>query len=572
MDRRTPQGQDKPVAAALRCCRPHLIAAAVFSVGCNVLYLVPTIYMMQVYNRVVPTGGVMSLVVLSLVAAFGLGTLSALDWLRSRLLIRASAQIEHDLAGPTLRIVLNRPGLSRLERAGAMQDFDTLRQAIASPGIVALLDTPWTPIYIVFAAMLHPMLGLFSAVSAVVLLLLAWSNERAIRTPLAAASDAANRARARQNHAVSYAAEVRALGLGSALVRRQIEDRAGANALQATVAFVSANHTGIIKFLRLTLQSAALGIGAWLAVEGKLSPGAIFAASLLLSRALQPVEQVNGAWKMLLTARGAYDRLTALFDDMPDRVHTRLPAPTGIVQVERLTVLAPQSDKIAIADISFDLKPGQIVAMIGMSGSGKSTLLRTLAGASPWMRGQVRFDAASASDWDPEMLAMHIGYLPQDYMLFPGSVKENISRFRGLIANDPAATDAATIAAASAIGAHEMILRLPDGYDTMIGVGGIGLSAGQMQRIALARALFDEPRILLLDEPTASLDSEAQQLFLKLLTTLRRRGATVLFSTHSREMLGAADKLLLMRGGRLEQFGAVDTVLAATRAAHAFAV
>ena len=554
-----------PLRAALDTCRPHFVAIAIFSAVSNLLYLVPTLYMLQVYNRVVPTGGLATLAVLSLVMVFALGILAALEWVRGRLLVRASAQLEASLAPIVLAVAIERPDLSRLDRTSAMRNLETLRQTVASPGIVAILDAPWAPIYILAAALLHPVLGVLALAAAGLLLALTWHNERKVRGPLTESAAAAAAAGARQQHVVAYAAEVRALGMGSALVRRQLDERLVANRLQATAAFTSGNHAGLIKFLRLMLQSAALGVAAWLAVDGAVSAGAIFAASLLLSRALQPVEQVNAAWKSLLEARNAYADLTHLLDRAPATPRTRLPDPTGALAVERLSVLAPQSDRVALSDVSFGVPAGAIIGVVGASGSGKSSLLRAIAGAATRVHGTIRLDGAATDDWAPEELAPHIGYLPQNFVLFPGTIKENISRFQGLAAVDPDAIDAAAIAAAHAIGAHDMILRLPDGYDTWIGPGGIGLSAGQTQRIAIARALYGDPRILLLDEPSAHLDSEAQHAFQRTLAALRGRGATVLFATHDSDLLAATDRLLLLNHGRIEKFERLAEVISALR-------
>ena len=565
MTEATARHYSNPVRAALESCRPHFVAAAAFSALANILYLTPSIYMMQVYDRVVPTGGLVTLVAVSIVAAAGLATLSALTWLRARLLVRASARLDAELAGPILRVIVARPGLSQLERAQAMRELDALRQGVSGPAAAAVFDLPWAPIYILVSFLLHPALGIFSLCSTLVLLLLAWSNERAIHAPVGAAGQATNAAYARQLQISAYASEIRALGLATALAEVQLAERAEVNRLQAKVSFTGNDHGSLVKFVRLCLQSGALALGAVLVVDGAVSGGSIFAASLLLSRALQPIELVVASWKPLLQSRSAYEKLFALFAGPAPREHTSLPAPTGAIQAERLTVLAPASERVALSEASFSIGSGEIIGIVGSSGAGKSTLLRALVGASPPARGHVRLDGASIADWDPEQLARHIGYLPQNFIMFPGTVKENISRFRGQLGEDAQALDAATIAAAQAIGAHEMILRLPQGYDTRIGSGGIGLSAGQAQRIAIARALFGDPKLLALDEPTAHLDAEAQHAFIRKLSQLRGQGTTVLFATHSSDILASADRLLVLREGRVERLAALADVVPALR-------
>lgn len=555
---------NNPVRDALQRCRHHFISAGLFSAVSNLLMLTPSIYMMQVYDRVLPTGGLVSLAAISAICLFALGTLSILDWLRGRLLVRAGALLDHELAGQTLRQVVSRPELSRLQRAEAMRDVDTVRQGISSPAASALLDAPWAPIYILTAFLLHPALGALALVASILMLGLAWHNERSLDKPLRAVGAAASAAYAKQNQISAHAAEVRALGMGSALAARQLAERAVVNTVQAQATFTGGSHSAVIRFFRLALQSGALALGAVLVVEGQVSGGAVFASSLLLSRALQPIDQIVGSWKSIQQWRNAYVNLTEMFVGETPRHHTQLPAPRGALSVERLMVANPSNDRIALAEISFEVAAGDIVGVVGLSGAGKSTLLRTIAGATQPARGHVRFDGASAQDWNSEQLARHIGFLPQNFALFPGTVKENIARFRGVIEDD-GTIDAAVIEAANSVGAHEMILRLPEGYDTPIGTGGLGLSAGQSQRIALARALFGKPRILLLDEPTAHLDTVAQHAFMKTLSALRVEGFTVLFATHSSDILASADKVLLLKEGRLERYGSLIEASSAAR-------
>jgi ATP-binding cassette subfamily C protein len=561
----TLSGAPDPVRQALGRCRSHFVGVALFSATINLLYLTPTIYMMQVYDRVLSSGSGTTLLMLSLVGLAGLATLSLLDWLRSRVLIRATARFDKVLAAETLRAILSQPALSRLERAEAMRQFDTLRQGIGGSGVLAAFDAPWAPIYIVVAFLLHPALGALSLVAALVLLGLAWSNERATHKRMSAANEAASQSYASQAHVSAYAAEVRALGMHDALINRQLRERARSTDLQLDASLAYGSHSGLMKFVRLTLQSAALGVGGYLAINGAISGGAVFAASLLLSKSVQPIEQLVGAWKPLLGARDAWHKISGLLINAPATARTRLPDPTGLVEVDQVTVLTPQNERVAVADISFRVEPGEIVGVVGLSGAGKSSLLRALGGAVLPARGMVRFDGASYADWDSRQITRHIGYLPQEFVLFPGTVRDNISRFAAELGEPAETIDAAVIAAAQLVGVHNAIVRLPQGYDTLIGMGGVGLSAGQTQRIALARALYGEPRVLILDEPNAHLDAEADYALIQLLSQLKRQGVTVILAAHSGDLLASVDKLLLLQNGRIARFGPLAENLTARK-------
>ena len=546
-----------PVGAALARCRPHLVTATVFSALSNLLYLAPSLFMLQVYDRVLPSRGLATLAALGVITLAALAALGAFEWLRSRVLVRASVQLERELAEPVLRSAIGRPEFSRLDRSEAIRQVETLRQGIASPAMVAAMDAPWTPIYIVVASLLHPALGVTITLACIVLLILAWTNEKATAEPMKRAAEASSVAHARQAHASANAAEVRALGMVSALTRRQIDERGVSNALQLAASFSGNVHGSTIKFLRLALQSGALALGAVLVVRDAISPGSMIAASLLMTRALAPVEQIVGAWKTIIQGRTAIAKLNGLLAGGGPVEHTRLPAPRGVIRAEHVGVLAPGSDRPILTDIDFETAAAEVIGIVGASGAGKSTLLRVLSGATLPAHGHVRFDGASRADWDAEVLARHTGYLPQNFVLFPGTVKENIARFATGPGTDAGEVDAAVIAAARAIDAHDMIVGLPQGYDTLVGTGGTGLSGGQMQRIAIARALYGDPSIYFLDEPTAHLDADAQHAFVRLLAQLRRRGATVLIATHSADLLAATDRLLVLDKGRVARFGPI---------------
>lgn len=557
MHNHAPARRRDALLTALSGCRRHFIAAGLFSAGSNLLLLVPTLYMLQVYARVLPTGSVLTLALISAVALFALVVLALLDWLRARLLVRAGVLVETDLAPHVIHAAIARADIDRMERADALRQFETLRQAVSSPGVLALFDAPWTIVYLAVAFMLHWALGVMALVASIVHVAISWRHERAIEAPLTEAATLQARAGTRHNHALAHAGDIRALGIARALVAQQTGERADFATAQAATALLSGNYASASRFLVLVLQSAALGLGALLAVDGAVSAGAVFAGSLVMGRALAPLDRLNQAWKTLASARRAYHKLGELLAAPPRATHTRLPDPSGELRIERLTVLAPQADRVAIADVSALIAPGVVVGLVGPSGAGKSTLLRALAGGVTPARGTVRLDGAALDDWDPEQLARHIGYLPQSFALFPGTVKDNISRFATALGEDPATVDAAVVAAAQSIGAHEMILRLPQGYDTLIGPGEPGFSAGQAQRIALARALYGKPRLLLLDEPTAHLDDEAMRAFAKQIAIFRQEKRTVVIATHSADLLSFADRMMLLVNGRVERFGPI---------------
>ncbi|NEX94524.1 type I secretion system permease/ATPase [Caulobacter sp. 17J65-9] len=544
------------MAGALRACKRHLLTAGVFSALVNVLYLAPTLYMMQVYDRVIPTGGEMTLVFLTVVIVFALGTLAGLDAMRSRLLIRAGLRLDRLLAGEVLgRVMARRMGPGAPRAGQAMRDLDACRQVLSGPGVLALMDTPWTPIYLLLCFFLHPLLGALTLVGGALLLTLAVLNERGTKSKLQAAGQAAAAAYAAQEAVGASADVVRALGMRQAMVGRQLAERQNATTLQAGAQFLGGQYSGAIKFLRLTLQSLALGAGAYLAVEGQISGGAVMAASVLLSRALQPVEQVVGAWAGIVQGRAALRTLVELFEQSPPEVRaTALPAPKGLLQVESVTVRAG-AEQFLLKNVALAVRPGEIVGLVGPSGAGKTTLARIAAGALSPDHGVVRVGGADVKDWGGDRLAAHVGYLPQDSALFAGTVRDNISRFAGWTGAEAATIDADVVAAAMAAGAHEMILRLPQGYDTALGPAGRGLSGGQAQRVALARALFRDPVLVVLDEPNSNLDGEGEAALLNAMRQLKARGAAVLIVAHRTGVLAMADRLVVLRDGVVEMSG-----------------
>jgi ATP-binding cassette subfamily C protein len=538
-----------------------MIGFGIFSGLLNLLFIVPMLYMLLVYDRVVPTRGGGTLLVLTAVLLCGLATLAALDWIRSRLLVRATLRLEREVAGSLLGAMLARTDrpMDAVARQ-PMRDFDTLRQALTGPALLALCDAPWAPIYIVISMMIHPALGLLVLAGACALAAVAWLNERATGKGLRGATEAAHRAYASQEQVVAGAENVRALGMREAMVDRHLRERASMLALQTRASFRSAGYVASSKFLRLTLQSLALGVGAWLAIDNKISAGAIFAGSFLMGRALQPMEQLLTAWPSLVRAGSAYRKLSELLDGAtPSLALTVLPRPEGRIQVEQVTVGRSIENRI-LTSVSVTFQPGEVITIVGPSGAGKSTLMRVIAGALLPDAGAVRIDGARLADWETDRLGGYVGYLPQSVSLFAGTVKENIARFA--TDDDPATIDEQVVRAAHAALAHDMILRLPNGYDTMLGWEGQGVSAGQAQRIALARALFREPPVLLFDEPNAHLDSEGEAQLLQTISAAKARGATTAIVAHRLSVLSVSDKILVLRDGRVEAFADRDLLIA----------
>jgi ATP-binding cassette subfamily C protein len=562
-----------PLEPARRACRRHFAIAAAFSALINILYLAPTIYMMQVYDRVVPTGGLFTLLWITVLVGVAIATLSALEAVRSQLMARVSLRLDRLLAGEILdRLLARRTGTrTTVESGQVMREFDQLRGALSGQAATAIFDTPWTPIYLVVAFMIHPVLGLLVLGGGALLVGLALAHARRSKPAEDVARAANSRAYASQEATFRRAEVVRAMGMRTAMIRRHLADRG--DGLDATTAAQASDnrYNAIVKFTRMFMQSLALGVGGWLAVAGQISMGAIIAASVLLSRGLQPVEQLVRLWPAIVQGRQAMQSLAALFDqteaDAAPRM--RLPDPTGRLTLDRIVVRSPDGSALLLKNIAFAMAPGEICGIIGASGAGKTTLARVAAGAVVPDLGEVRIDDANARDWDAEALAQHIGYLPQDSALLPGTVAENISRFACDRGEDRESVDARTIAAAEIAGVHKLILGLPAGYETRIGDGAHQLSAGQAQRIALARALYGDPVIIVLDEPNSALDAEGEAALIRAVAALRARRAAILIVAHRPQVLANADRLLVLGAGEVIHHGPREEVLEALREAAA---
>lgn len=535
--------------------RRVFFAVGAFSLVINLLLLVPSLYMLQVYDRVLTSRNETTLLMISLVLAGLLLLEAALEFVRSRVLVRASAALDMNLSSRIFDASFER----YLRNGGgslgqALGDFNGIRQFLTSNGLFAFFDAPWTPIYILVIFLLSPWLGLFAFVAALILLSLAYVTERYTGELLSEAGRAAAGAHAYAINNLRQAETIEAMGMLAHLRERWFQRQTRYLVLQATASDRAASITSMARFFRLFLQSAILGVGALLVIENQLTAGGMIAASILLGRALAPVELGIATWKSFVNARAGYERLTVLLNEYGARPQgISLPRPSGVVSVENLIMGAPGSSEVILKSISFKVPAGSMVAIVGPSASGKSTLARALVGVWGGRSGAVRLDGADVFEWSKGELGPWVGYLPQDVELFEGTIAENIARFGY-------ADSGRIVAAATHAGVHDLVLRLPQGYETIVGPGGSVLSGGQRQRIALARALYGEPAMVVLDEPNANLDDVGEVALMTAINYLRAHKRTVFVVTHRSKVLNAADSAVLLGGGSIEAFGAPDVI------------
>lgn len=553
------------IRAARHGQRGAILAAVLFSVGCNLLVLTGPLYMLQVYDRVLGSRSEATLVALTALVVFLFVIMGILDHIRGRIFARIGAAMQERLEprvfAAALKRMMTQPD-DPLARA-AQRDLEAMQRFWASPVVVALTDLPWTPAFIALLFLFHPLVGITALTGGAVIVAIALANHAATRAPLQSTADASMAADRMAELMKAEAETIRSLGMtGNAFARWH---RARGHALDQSLSAGDKGgaYASMSRTFRLFLQSAILGVGAWLVLRGQMSGGAMIAASILMGRALQPVEQLVGTWPVLDRARTGKQRLAELLSRIPeDPPRTALPRPRALIEVDALTVVPPGDGVAVLKAVSFNVEPGQAVGVIGPSGAGKSTLARALTGVWKPSAGRIRLDGATLDQYDEDVLGSHIGYLPQRVVLFDGTVAENIARL-----GKP--DDAAVVAAAKAAAAHEMILRLPRGYDTPLSSMGGRLSGGQIQRIGLARALYGDPVLLILDEPNSNLDNEGSVALNLAISRLKAQGGAAIIMAHRPAAIHECDMLLALDGGMRRAFGPREQVLKGVVANHA---
>jgi ATP-binding cassette, subfamily C, bacterial EexD len=547
------------LAEAIRAIKKHFIYAGAFSAAVNLLQLVPIIYMMQVYDRVISSGSLSTLGMLTLLMVALLAALGGFEWVRSYILISASNNLEISLRervfNATFKLALQSGGTRN--SAQAISDLTGLRQFLTGNGIFAFFDAPWFPVYLIIMFMFHFWFGIAAIVAGLIMVALAWLNEIETNQRLKDANNAANQATTHLIGSLRNAEVIAAMGMTGAVRKKQqaISDRV--LRLQTDASKLAGGIGSLSKTFRMIIQSLILGLGALLSLEHIISPGAMIAGSLLLGRALAPIDILVGTWKGFSLARAQYERLNALLTQLPaERERMQLPAPTGNLTVEGVRVTPPGAKAPVVHGVSFQLNAGEALGIIGPSASGKSTLARAILGIWPTVTGKVRLDGADIGLWDRDELGPYVGYLPQDIELFDGTISDNICRFGEVDAEK-------VVAAAKLAGVHELILRQPEGYDTVIGGAGGVLSGGQRQRIGLARAIYDNPKLLVLDEPNSNLDDQGEKELVAAIHRIKTQGCTVIIISHRTLILSAVEKLLVLKEGVAVSFGPRDQVLQA---------
>ncbi|TXN22159.1 type I secretion system permease/ATPase [Methylobacterium sp. WL9] len=552
------QAEESELISALSECRTALIGVAVMSGLVNVLYLTGSFFMLEVYDRVIPSRSVPTLIGLAALALVLFAFQGLLETIRTRILARVGAALDEALSDRVFDVVVRAPLNGALPGDGLLplRDLDQLRGFLSGSGPSAMFDLPWMPIYVLICFLFHPLIGCAAIAGAMVLVVVTLITDRATRAPSQATTAHGLRRNALADAGRRNAEVLAAMGMQGRLAARWGMANRDYMIAQQRVADIAGGFGAGSKVFRMALQSGVLALGAWLVINNQASAGIIIASSILVSRALAPAELAIANWKGFVGARQSWRRLSDLFAKFPQAGHSLvLPAPTRSLSIEGISVAPPGTSRFVVQDATFALQAGQGLGIIGPSASGKSSLVRALVGVWPLLRGKVRIDGAALGQWPKSELGLHIGFLPQEVELFAGTIADNIGRF------EPNAPFEPVIAAARAAGVHDMVLRLSDGYNTRIGEGGAGLSAGQRQRIGLARALYRDPFLVVLDEPNSNLDADGESALTEAIRGIRRRGGICVVVAHRPSALAAVDLVLMMADGRIQAFGPKDEIL-----------
>lgn len=542
---------------ALRVCRDSFVFVGLFSMFVNILMLAPSIYMLQVYDRVLSSASESTLIMLTLLLVLVFLVMGGLEVIRSRILVRVGARLDSLLNARLFQAMFDRT-LRGLGPATSqpLGDLSNLRQFLTSSGPFAFFDVPWVPVYLLVLFIMHPIFGWLTVGGAALVISLALINEWVTEKPLSSANHLAINAGNYAAANLRNAEVLEAMGMLPRIEERWRKRHDAVLGLQG----LASDRAGLLtvgsRMIRLLLQSLVLGAGAWLAIKHIATPGIMIAAMILAGRALAPLDMLVGTWRGFISARTAYRRLSELLQEIPERPHyMSLPPPKGQLDLEQVVATPPGGRVPVLRGVSFSMEGGESLGIVGPSAAGKSTLARVALGIWPLAAGKVRLDGADIAHWNREELGPYIGYLPQDVELFDGTVSENIARFGDVVPEK-------VVAAAQRAGVHELILQLPQGYDTRIGDGGSVLSGGQRQRIGLARALYGEPVLVVLDEPNSNLDDQGEAALIRSVSHLKQVGTTVLIITHRPSVLSGIDKILVLREGQVQLFGPREKVLA----------